>query len=52
MFYFFYNIIYRRNKEKDDIRSADVSFNFIHETVNSHNLEAAKPHCSRHFCAS
>ena len=39
MFYFFYRIIiFRLNKEKDDIRSAHVFFNFFHETVNSHNL--------------
>ena len=42
MFYFFYKIIiFRLNKEKDDIRSAYVYFNFFHETVNSHNLETA-----------
>ena len=41
MFYFFYKIIiFRLNKEKDDIRSAHVYSNFVHETVNSHNLEA------------
>ena len=39
MFYFFYKTIFRLNKEKDDIRSAYVYFNFIHETINSHNLE-------------
>ena len=39
MFYFFYKIIiFRINKEKDNIRSAYV---FFHETVNSHNLETA-----------
>ena len=42
MFSFLYKIIIlRRNKEKDDIRSAYVYFNFFHETVNSHNLESA-----------
>ena len=41
MFYFFYKTIFCRNKEKDDIRSAYVYFNFIHKAVNSHNLEAA-----------
>ena len=40
MFYFFYKIIiFRFNKEKDDIRSAYVYLNFFHETVTSHNLE-------------
>ena len=39
MFYFFYKIIFRLNKEKDDIRNAYVYFNFIHKTVTSHNLE-------------
>ena len=39
MFYFFYKLIFRLNKEKDDIRSAYVYFNFFHETVTSHNLE-------------
>ena len=40
MFYFFYKInIFRLNIEKDDIRCAYAYFNFIHETVNSHNLE-------------
>ena len=40
MFYFFYKIIiFRLNKEKDDIRSAYVYLNFFHETVTSHNLE-------------
>ena len=39
MFYFFYKIIiFRINKEKDNIRSA---YDFFHETVNSHNLETA-----------
>ena len=34
MFYFFYKIIiFRLNKEKDDIRSAYVYFNFFHKTV-------------------
>ena len=37
----FYKIIFRRNKEKGDLRSAYVYFNFIHQTVNSPNLEAA-----------
>ena len=41
MFYFFYKIIIFRLKEKDNIRSARVYFNFFHETVNSHNLETA-----------
>ena len=41
MFYFFYKIIFRRNKKKDDKRDAYVYFNFFHETVNSHNLETA-----------
>ena len=37
---FFYKIIiFCLNKEKDDIRSAYVYFNFIHETVNSNNSE-------------
>ena len=40
MLYFFYKIIiFRLNKEKDDIRSVYLYFNFFHETVNSHNLE-------------
>ena len=41
MFYFFYKIIFRRKKEKDNIRSAYVYFDFFDETVNSHNLETA-----------
>ena len=41
MFYFFYKIIFRRKKEKDVIQSGYVNFNFIHKTVNSHNLEVA-----------
>ena len=42
MFYFFYKIlIFRLNKEKDDMRSAYVYSNFFHETVTSHNLEIA-----------
>ena len=42
MFYFFYKInIFRLNKEKDDIRSTYIYFNFFHETVTSHNLETA-----------
>ena len=40
MFYFFY-IIFRLNKEKDDIRSAYAYFDFFHETVNSYKLETA-----------
>ena len=40
MFYLVYKIIiFLLNKEKDVIRSANVYFNFFHETVNSHNLE-------------
>ena len=40
MFYFFYKIIiFRLNKEKDDIPSVYVYFNFFHKTVNSHNFE-------------
>ena len=40
IFYFFYKIIvFRFNKEKNNIRSACVYFNFFHETVTSHNLE-------------
>ena len=39
MFSFFYKIIFRRNKEKDHIRSAYVYFNLFHENVTSHNLE-------------
>ena len=40
--YLFYKIIiFRLNKKKDDIRSANVYFDFFHETVNSHNLETA-----------
>ena len=34
-------IIFRPNKEKDNIGSAYLHFNFFHETVNSHNLEIA-----------
>ena len=41
MFYFFYKIISILKKEKDDIRSAYVYFNFSHETVNFHVLETA-----------
>ena len=42
MFYFFHKIIiFCRNKEKDDVRSAYVYFNFFYETINSHILEAA-----------
>ena len=41
MFYFFYKTIFHRNNEKDDIRSAYIYFNFIHKTVNYHNLETA-----------
>ena len=53
MFCFLYNIIiFRLNKEKDFIQSVYVYLNFFHETFNSHNLETAKPHCSRHFRAS
>ena len=33
-------LFFRRNKEKDDIRSAYVYFNVFHETVNSHILKA------------
>mgnify|MGYP001795628253 CR=1 FL=1 len=41
IFYFFHNIIFCL-KEKIDIRSTYVYFlNFFHETVKSHNLEAA-----------
>ena len=32
-------IIFRLNKEKDDIRSSHLYFNFFHETVNCPNLE-------------
>ena len=40
--YFFYKIIiFHLNKEKDDIWSAYVNFNFFHKTINSHNLETA-----------
>ena len=42
MFYLFYKIfIFSVYKEKDDIRSAKVFFNFFHESVNSHYLEPA-----------
>ena len=41
MFYFFYNIIFCLNKEKDAIQSAYIYFHFFFETVNSHNLETA-----------
>ena len=42
MFYFIYKIIiFRLNKERDDIRRAYVYFSFFYETVNSHNLETA-----------
>ena len=42
MFPFFYKIIiFRLSKEKDNIRSAYVYFNFFHETVNFHNLKTA-----------
>ena len=41
MFYLFYEVIFHLKKEKDDIRSVYVYFNFFHETVNSHNLETA-----------
>ena len=41
IFYFFYEIIFFRLKEKDDMRNAYVYFNFFHDTVNSHNLETA-----------
>ena len=51
-FTIWYKIIFRLNKEKDNIRSAYVYFNFFHETVNSHNSETVKPYCSRHFRAS
>ena len=37
MFCFFYKIIFRLNKEKDDIRNAYVYFKFFHETVKSRN---------------
>ena len=42
----FYKIIFRLNKEKDDIRSVCAKLYFFHETVNSHNLETANhiPH--------
>ena len=36
-----------RNKEKDDIRSTYVYFNFFHETVHSHNCGNSQPYCSR-----
>ena len=40
MFYSFYEIIvFRLNKERDDIRSTYVYLSLVHETVNSHNLE-------------
>ena len=52
MFFLFYIIIiFHHNKDKDDIRSAYVYFNFFHETVNSNDLETAN-NCLRHFCAS
>ena len=43
IFYFFYKIIFRLSKKKDDkiIRRAYVYFNFFHKTVNSYNLETA-----------
>ena len=42
MIYFIYEIIiFRHDKEKDDIWRAYVGFNFFHETVNSLNLEIA-----------
>ena len=48
MFYFFYKIIiFRLNKEKDDIRSAYVYFSFFYETVNS-QLELAN-HISQRY---
>ena len=51
MFYFFYKIIiFRLNKEIDDIGSVYVSVYFFNETVNSHNLETAN-HIA-HFRAS
>ena len=34
-------ITFRLHKEKDDIRSAYVCFNFFHETINSYHLETA-----------
>ena len=38
---FFSKIIFGLNKEKGDIWSVYVYFNFFHEIVNSHNLETA-----------
>ena len=45
MIYFFYEIIiFRLNKQKDDIRSSNVYFYFFDETVNSHNLGETTNH--------
>ena len=47
MFYFFYKIIiFSVDKEKDDKNYTTA------RTVNSHNSETVKPHCSRHFRSS
>ena len=41
-FYFFCKTIsFRLNKEKDNVQSIYVYFNFFHETVTSQNMEAA-----------
>ena len=48
MFYLFYKIIiiFRLNKENDNIQSDYVEVDFFHETVTSHNLETVNvPYC-------
>ena len=49
IFYFFYKIIFRLNKETGNIQSLYVYFNFFHETVNSHNLEIEPTICIAHI---